>query len=634
MRQRISKTFDLREVTEKEVLQAAREMKSSKSLGPDQIQADLLKRSLRHTISAVTHIINLSIRLSKFPLVWKVAKVIAIWKGGDPLSSKEYRPVSQLCPLSRLTEILVNKQVVEYLENNGLIASNIHGYRKGHGCHTSLIELTEEIVDSGEVGDYFCLALYDQSSAFDLVDHEIFLQKIKLLGFGEKTIEWYRNFLTDRSQYVHVDGMDSSKKNLQCGAPQGSSSGPIIWLIYTLDLPMVLEEKMVSSKETMKINKDMPVTRGDKDRATPGDSCDNSAEIESEIYDHEMPSEYFMNEEGNQESERVNKENIIDITHQNEATMDNVRTGWVVEVEDERENDKVDITKNRLLIFADDLMNMIRTQTLARLRVGIIENYERLQAYCDRNRLRMNSLKTHFMCIMTKGGRKSRGYVKSITMGEKEIDESCQERILGTEVSNVSLHWENHVSKILKEYGRRLNALKRGGKYFEFKRRVAMGRSICLSGLYYCIESWGPGITIEQERRLQIAQNKVLRWMVGGQRVVRTENLGRECGELTINQIIRYRVLKKGLETLATGRPEGMYQGLLRVQKEGNRDLRSDSNPLRLPLKTYMRGKTWSNLFLSLYYQLPTNLRSADTRKMKDKRSLVEWVRGNVNKQA
>ena len=103
----------------------------------------------------------------------------------------------------------------------------------------------EEVVDACESGEYFCLTLYDQSSAFDLVEHQIFLEKIRRIGFGERVVEWYRNFLTGRTQYVHVDGCDSKMKELICGAPQGSSSGPIIWLMYTMDLIQVMgnEEK-------------------------------------------------------------------------------------------------------------------------------------------------------------------------------------------------------------------------------------------------------------------------------------------------------------------------------------------------------------------------------------------------------
>ena len=75
-----------------------------------------------------------------------------------------------------------------------------------------------------------------------------------------------------------------------------------------------------------------------------------------------------------------------------------------------------------------------------------------------------------------------------------------------------------------------------------------------------------------------------------------------------------------------------MYEGLQRVRRVVDKELRSDKIVLRRPVRSFMRDKTWSNLFLSLYDKLPADLRVADTRKLKDKRRLVEWVRSNIDK--
>ena len=75
------------------------------------------------------------------------------------------------------------------------------------------------------------LNIYDQLSAFVLVDFKIFLMKLEILGFDQDSKKWYSNFLTGRSQYVHIKGMDSETRLVKCGAPQGSSSGPLVWLL-------------------------------------------------------------------------------------------------------------------------------------------------------------------------------------------------------------------------------------------------------------------------------------------------------------------------------------------------------------------------------------------------------------------
>ena len=91
--------------------------------------------------------------------------------------------MSLLSPLSRLVEKIISRQVMDYLETNGLLHPDIHSYRKEHGCATSLLEMYEEAVNAQEEGNYFALNLYDQSSAFDLVDFHIFLSELKLLEF-------------------------------------------------------------------------------------------------------------------------------------------------------------------------------------------------------------------------------------------------------------------------------------------------------------------------------------------------------------------------------------------------------------------------------------------------------------------
>ena len=124
-------SFQLKEVTEGEVVKAMTNMKNSKSLGPDKIQADLLKMTMNWTKKAIQTIVNLSIKERKFPEKWKTAKVVPILKPNeDILLPKSYRPVSILCPLSRLAEKLIVNQVVSYLEENELVHPSIHGYCK------------------------------------------------------------------------------------------------------------------------------------------------------------------------------------------------------------------------------------------------------------------------------------------------------------------------------------------------------------------------------------------------------------------------------------------------------------------------------------------------------------------------
>ena len=161
---------------------------------------------------ALAHIINLSIRASTFTDIWKYAKVIPLLKSSvcDPLLSKSYRPVALLPILSKIMDKLVFSQLSKYLEENNIIHPNLHGSIPGHSTATALIQLydrwVEEVEDDKMVGVLLC----DQSAAFDLCDHNILVQKLRLMGVEDSAAAWILSYLSDRKQSCFIDGHLSS----------------------------------------------------------------------------------------------------------------------------------------------------------------------------------------------------------------------------------------------------------------------------------------------------------------------------------------------------------------------------------------------------------------------------------------
>ena len=104
-----------------------------------------------------------------------------------------------------------------------------------------------EEVDQGKmVGVLIC----DQSAAFDLCDHNLLIQKMELMGVGEQALMWFRSYLSNRKQSCMVDGQLSPPLALpQCGVPQGSIGGPIMWLLFTCDQPDVIHEHKVDGSQ-------------------------------------------------------------------------------------------------------------------------------------------------------------------------------------------------------------------------------------------------------------------------------------------------------------------------------------------------------------------------------------------------
>ena len=127
-----SSIFSLHSAHPDEVQKIILQLKNSKSTGLDTIDSQIIKYSLPYILPAVTHIVNLSINSGIFPNQWKTAKVIPLLKSGDPLNPKNYRPVAMLPILSKVLEKVVFCQVSAYMENNGLMHPNHHGFRQNH----------------------------------------------------------------------------------------------------------------------------------------------------------------------------------------------------------------------------------------------------------------------------------------------------------------------------------------------------------------------------------------------------------------------------------------------------------------------------------------------------------------------
>ena len=100
----------------------------------------------------------------------------------------------------------------------------------------ALMALMDKLIDSREKGDYVVVIFLDFSKAFDTVKHGITLQKLSHYGIRGTTLKWSGSYLSDRKQFVTYNDASSPTKVISCGDPQGSISGPLLFLIYINDL--------------------------------------------------------------------------------------------------------------------------------------------------------------------------------------------------------------------------------------------------------------------------------------------------------------------------------------------------------------------------------------------------------------
>ena len=200
--------FSMKSVHPDTVKKVILSLKNSKSCGVDNIDTFIIKLMVNEILPAVTHIVNLSIQQSAFPSLYKIAKIIPLLKKDDPLVPKNYRPVAILCILSKVIERVVFMQVVEYMNINEYFHPNHHGFRGFHSTTTAMVQMYDSWVQAVDKGELAGVCMLDMSAAFDVVDHDILLGKLKLYGFDENAVRWMRDYLSGRTQAVYIDGSD------------------------------------------------------------------------------------------------------------------------------------------------------------------------------------------------------------------------------------------------------------------------------------------------------------------------------------------------------------------------------------------------------------------------------------------
>ena len=162
----------------------------------------------------ISDLFQSSVNTGTIPTDWREAIVTPVFKKGAKSKPENYRPISLTCILSKVLEHIIVSSIMNPLQ---------HGFRSKLSCETQLLKFTQEIFDSMASGKQTDVAVMDLFKAFDKVDHQRLILKLKRMGINNKTSNWIGAWLSHIFQRVVVDGHTSNSCPVLSGIPQALS---------------------------------------------------------------------------------------------------------------------------------------------------------------------------------------------------------------------------------------------------------------------------------------------------------------------------------------------------------------------------------------------------------------------------
>ena len=243
-------SFIFSPVLEEEVFEIISSLDPNKSPGPSNITTKSLQLAISSISPSLTRILNPSLQSGSVHSCWKAANVTPVFKKGDKQDFRTQTITDQFLSsrpyIGKILERVVYTRLLDHLSVHNILTPFQSGFRPNHSTEDVLLRTVEDWRFDVDRGKAVAAVFIDFTKAFDSISHSLLLRKLHTIGVVDTALCWFQDFLSNRRQRVVIDGHSSSRLYVQQGVPQGSLLGPLLFSIYTNDMPSVVTKASIN----------------------------------------------------------------------------------------------------------------------------------------------------------------------------------------------------------------------------------------------------------------------------------------------------------------------------------------------------------------------------------------------------